>query len=328
MSAAPDDRGLRAGLDAVALFDASELTRLVGDGPDLLGLLHRLSTADVKGLAPGSGRATVLTTAKGRIVDRLHVHPRRAPEVLLLAGAGRARAVLDHLARYTFAERTGLRDASAELAQWSLAGPRAEEALAAARLPDEAQVVAHDGAGAPGVSVVVPAAAADETGAALLRAAERLGGRRIDAGTVDLLRILHGVPVAGAELTEDWNPLEAGLAADVSFTKGCYVGQEVVARLQNYDKVSRRLLGVEIAGADADGAGADAAIAPGAALEADGREAGVLTRLRPVPGTGRRVGLAYVRIRRAGPGDRVRVAGGPEALLRTLPFPDVRRADG
>ena len=64
----------------------------------------------------------------------------------------------------------------------------------------------------------------------------------IEGEELERWRIAAGLPAAGHELTEDWNPLEAGLWDHVSFTKGCYVGQEVVARLRTYDKVSREIV--------------------------------------------------------------------------------------
>jgi folate-binding protein YgfZ len=121
-------------------------------------------------------------------------------------------------------------------------------------------------------------------------AAASEGGGAIDAEVVEAWRILSGLPAPGHELTDEHNPLEAGLRDAVSFTKGCYVGQEVVARLNTYDKVSRILVRLELPpGAPVP--------APGAAVLRDGRSVGAVTSaIRPA---GRRspVALAYVKSR-------------------------------
>ena len=137
-----DERGLahfgdpRAELDAArercALVDRSDWTRLLGTGPDLLDLLQRLSTQDLLDVGVGRGAITVLTTPKGRIVERLFVT--RLPDVgiVLAGGAGTAQTVLDHLARYTFADRTGIIDLGPTSARFSLIGPATAAALAEA----------------------------------------------------------------------------------------------------------------------------------------------------------------------------------------------------
>jgi folate-binding Fe-S cluster repair protein YgfZ len=113
---------LRASIQSCALIDRSSLSRLQGRGPDLLDLLHRLSTADIKGLTEGQGRPTVLTSAKGRIVERLCVHHLGAEGVLLVAGPEAGPRVLDHLARYTFAEKTGLAEITGDTVLLALTG--------------------------------------------------------------------------------------------------------------------------------------------------------------------------------------------------------------
>jgi hypothetical protein len=93
----------------------------------------------------------------------------------------------------------------------------------------------------------VPASAADAVRAILASAVEAEGGASIGREVTEAWRVLRGFPIGNHELTEEHNPLEAGLSAAVSFRKGCYVGQEVVARLNTYDKVSRQLVGIALA---------------------------------------------------------------------------------
>lgn len=294
-------RALEVALSAAALVERPDWGRLLGTGPDLLDLLHRLSTADLKGLGPGEGRPAVLTSPKGRIVEAISVHSLGGDGVLILCGPAGAGRALAHVARYTFSERTGLTDLTGATARFAIVGPGWREAGDAAALPPlppygatrvgiegaEATVVRTDGFDADGLTVVVPAGGADAMRARLAAAA---GGAVLDAGTAEAWRILSGHPLSGRELTEEHNPLEAGLRDSVSFTKGCYVGQEVVARLNTYGKIARGVVRLEIAGVGDPPP-------PGSRLLHGGREVGAVTSAAAVPGRNVAAALAYVRWR-------------------------------
>jgi folate-binding protein YgfZ len=107
----------------------------------------------------------------------------------------------------------------------------------------------------------------------------------------DYVRVSNGVPIAGRELTADVNPLEAKLHHLIDFDKGCYVGQEVIARLDTYDKVQRELIRFTLCGGD------HATIRPGDRVLAPsgGRDVGWISSVAAHPETGDRIGLAYVR---------------------------------
>lgn len=296
--------GLHAAEATCALADRSDLSRLIATGPDLLGLLHRLSTGDVKDLRPGEGRQTVVTDAKGRIVERLFVHHWGDDGVLLIAGPGGASRVLAHLRRFTFAENTGLSDVTAETFAYALLGPRWPEAARAAGIPDLApygssamtlagmrvHVARTNGFDANGVLVVGPRDGTGPVRAALDDAAASQGGGAIEADALEAWRILSGLPAPGHELNGDHNPLEAGLRDAVSFTKGCYVGQEVVARLNTYGKVARALVRLEME------PGAPVPV-PGAAVLHGGKTIGAVTSAIRPPGRPGPVALAYVKSR-------------------------------
>lgn len=327
MSAAAE---LRSAFESCVLGDRSDLARLRATGPDFLDLLHRLSTADLRGLAPGEGRPTVLTSNKGRIVERLLVHHLGPDGVLAVAGAGNGPRIVEHLRRYTLGESTGLADIGGASRQWVLLGPRAAQALAAAGLEPPApygaraaevagravHVLGGDGLSAAGFSVVVEARAAESVGAALEQAVVQAGGSSARREVLEAFRVLRGIPAAGHELTEERNPLEAGLWDAVSFDKGCYVGQEVVARLRTYDKVSRALVGLDFCAVERlPEVGSD--------LLVEGRPVGTLTSVVRAPGRERPVGLGFVK-RREQPSDgKVQVGAGegaPPARIVELPF--------
>ena len=301
----------------VGVVDRSDVGRLVVRGADAVDLLERLSTNALTELAVGEGAATVLTTNKGRILDLLLVL-RREADLLVFTGAGNQERVAEWVDFYTFVEDVAVEDVTGATAMLGVLGPGAPVAVEAAAgvagaelapyesRPGsvggaEALVVRTDPAGGPGYDVIVPA---DDRGRVLdsllsLDAAPA----PVEAGrdALDLVRVERGVPAFGHELTEAFNPLEAGLIDIVSFTKGCYVGQEVVARLNTYDKVQKRLMRVKWG----DGDGPE----PGAKLVLDGKQVGVVTSAAASPDGGG-VGLGYVRRAHAAAGVVLPVEGG------------------
>jgi len=246
----------------------------------------------------------VLTSAKGRIVERLSVHHLGDDGVLLIGGPGSAPRVLAHLQKFTFAEQTGLSDWTLATFAFAVLGPRWADAVEKARMPAlppfgaaacdvagvRVRVARTNGFNSEGVLVIGDRASAGPVGAALNAAAEGLGGGSIDAHALEAWRILNGFPAAGHELTEEHNPLEAGLRDAVSFTKGCYVGQEVVARLNTYAKVARGIVRLELP---------PGAPVPkeGAAVLHDGKVVGHVTSAILPPGRLAAVALAYVKSR-------------------------------
>jgi tRNA-modifying protein YgfZ len=296
--------GLDAANASCAIADRSNLGRLIATGPDFLGLLHRLSTGDVKELRPGQGRETVITNAKGRIVERVFVHHLGDDGVLVVAGPEGAPRVERHLKKFTFAENTGLSDVTAATFAFALFGPRWAEAARTAGIPELApyesagfalagalvHAVRTNGFNADGVLVIGAKDDASRVHAVLVDAAVRFGGGEIGADAIEAWRIASGFPASGSELTEDHNPLEAGLRDAVSFTKGCYVGQEVVARLNTYGKVSRALVVLEFEpGVPVPALGA-------AILHAGGTIGAVTSSVLP-PGHSSPVALGYIKTR-------------------------------
>ncbi|MBC7515413.1 MAG: folate-binding protein, partial [Alkalinema sp. FL-bin-369] len=126
------------------------------------------------------------------------------------------------------------------------------------------------------------------------------------------LRIEQGRPMPGSELTEDYNPLDAGLWSTVSFNKGCYIGQETIARLESRDAVRMGLWGVRL----------EAGVATGTPVWVEGAKAGVMTSVYELE-NGSAVGLCYVRTKAAGVGASVQVGTlevSQTATLLDLPF--------
>lgn len=317
------DDGYGAAKEAVALVERSSVGRLRVSGADALDLLDRLSTNHLQDLAAGRGLYTVLTTNKGRIVDLLFVLALET-HLLVLTGRETQQRVAEWIDFYTFVEDVSVEDVSGETALLSLVGPNAAALLgdacglngldvyesAAVSLGGvETTVVRTDFLKLPSYELITPSSGLDAVHEALLETGAVHGLAAIGDEALELLRIERGVPVQGRELTEDANPLEAGLIEHISFNKGCYIGQEVVARLNTYDKVQRTLVGLSW----------EASIAPdeGAELFADGKKVGVLTSAAVSRHAERGIGLGLVRNAHARAGVKLEIGspGGPSAIV-------------
>lgn len=293
---------LDAALHRVALTDRSGLGRIRGSGRDTLDLLHRLTTADLKPLRAGAGLPAVLTSPKGRIVARIFVHPQEGGDILLVGGNGVGPRVATHLRRFILREDVTLADETATTRMLALVGPLASRAAGTAGLSLPSRfgsteatlegfpviVLGHDGSSPDGISVVFPPEAERAIRELLLRTVQGAGGSEAGTEAIEAWRVLRGLPEEGAELTEEHNPLEAGLWEAVSFTKGCYVGQEVVARLNTYDKVARSLAGLRFPPGTPPPS-------PGAIVTWEGRAVGTVTSSVVPPGWESPVALAYLK---------------------------------
>ena len=307
----------RAATQGVALADRSPVGRLQATGPDVLDLLNRLSTNRVDPLDPGAGAATVLTTNKGRIIDWLTVlHP--GDRTVILTSPPCAEAVRAWIDRYTIIEDVTVEDVTPTTALIGVLGPYAAAiveavlGLAAVELPPMGCRTVPWGAGAllaartdplrvPGYDLMVDATDAAALWDALAEAGAAHGVQPIGLEAMEALRVENGLPRWGTELGDAYNPLEAGLTESVSWTKGCYIGQEIVARLWTYHKVQRYLVGLAFRGAG------EARPAPGASLRVGDARAGALTSVAFSPGAGALLGLGYLRAAHATVGQAVEV---------------------
>lgn len=303
-------------MHGAGLADLTRMGRLHITGADALDLLNRLTTNKLETLPPGSARDTVVTNGNGRVVDFLSLAA--LPDRLLcLTSPGRAQTVIDWLDTYTFGEDITVADRSADMAQLALAGPSAVRVLAdigVADIPaqrDSVAVAAIAGTdvilwrtlpgGADGFHLLV-----DTPRVAAVRQALMDGGAMgVAPETWDAYRVCNGMPAYGAEFDESANPLEARLSGAISEDKGCYTGQEVIARLMTYRKVQRRLMAVDL----------DAPVAPGSELTEAAHRAGIVTSVAVLP-DGRGIGLAMVSMKMAAPGRALEAPGGVRAVQR------------
>jgi len=333
MNAGEQARAVRRG---AGLFALPERGLAAVRGDDRVRWLNGMLSNDVASLGAPPARGgcyAARLTRQGRIVADVHVVWR--PEAFWLETAREAvPGLLEDLDRFLVADDVELEDASAGWERLALEGPRAGRVLAAAGAPCElaaddaaavrlghAEIVvaAFGWSGEPALQLFVPAGSAQEVADLLRRAAERDGTPLVEGGreALEILRVEAGVPLLGTELGQDVLPDEAHLEHAISTTKGCYTGQEVVARLRSRGQVAHRLVGIVF---DADHP------APAGARLRDGDKAvGEVTSSCVSPECGA-IGLGFVRRAAAEPG-RALDADGVRATVAELPFPPAARAD-
>jgi folate-binding protein YgfZ len=298
------------------LFDASQAYgRVFAQGTDAIDLLHRMSTNDLKPLESTPGRAvlTVLTNEKARFIDAIKVVRDTSGATVLLTSAGKEQEVIDWLDRYVIMENAKFLHATKYISQFLLCGPAATGILQqfSSVTIDEDRGAVYDLEieGASATLVRAPSLAGSGwfvlMGADFAKrvwdrlAAETLAGNgaTFDHAMFDLLRIENGTPIAPNEINDKHNPLETGFATEaVSFTKGCYIGQEVIARLDAQQKVQRHLMKLEIAMPWADAMSELAGgTVPMKIRAADLTEIGEFTSFAASPATQKVIGLGYVR---------------------------------
>lgn len=262
-------------------------------GPDAESLLQNVLSQDLAGMAEGEARRALLLTPKARIVADLRVLARGDGRFLLLTEPAAAAPLAAQLVRFRLAAKAEI----AETAHWSLVrlvGPGA----AAIELPGPR--IAGTLGELPAVDVVVPTIGLMGS----LDAAIRAGAAPVAEEALEALRVEAGEVRLGHDVDERWMPAEVGLVdAAVSFDKGCFIGQEPVTRLHRRGHANRAPLRLALAGP----------VAPGAALEQDGREVGVVTSVAGPPWLDavRAIAIARVDLDPAGPLTAAGVAARP-----------------
>jgi aminomethyltransferase len=313
----PAARALR---ETCAVVDRSGAGRIELVGADRQRFVNAYLTCEVKGLAPGSGAYGFLTSAQGRILSDMVVLVRE-DRLWIEVAPGQEGPVTEHLKKYVLADRVEVRPlADVPVA---LVGPRSAEILGSEEdLPTTAW--AHGPRTVLGTEVTLqrggPSVPWDYTlwvapseAPSLIESLAALDGvQRAGFEALEALRVEKGLPRFGLDYGPENFPQETGLEEAVSYTKGCYLGQEVVARIHYRGGVQKMLRGLVFEG--------ETAPEPGTALLADGREAGTAGSVVRSPRLDRMVGLAILHRRAAAPGTRLELAGGGTAEVRELPL--------
>ncbi len=295
MSSQISENDLQSAREEAILTDRSALGMLRFSGETRLDLLHRMSTQDVARLQPGEGAATILTTDIGRIIDRLILYA-GSQAVYALTGENNADNIARYLMRFVFFnDDFHIEDLSGDTAVFALYGPKAQEKLHAAGFTDVDFPLHHwreqkiddidiwlartDPINGDGYFVMCHEADREAVWQRLLGS----GITAVAEPTFEYIRIEAGLPRFGHEITGDYIPLETGLWADVSFNKGCYTGQEIIARMESRGKLAKQLVRLRAKGP----------LAAGEAITAAGKNAGVITSVAEGPDGF--VALGYVK---------------------------------
>ncbi|MFN8163860.1 MAG: folate-binding protein [Solirubrobacterales bacterium] len=296
------------------LLDRSDRGKLLVSGPDAAEYLQGQLTNDVEALEPGEGQYAALLDRKGHMqADMRVLRPAAEAQLWLDTEPEGLEAARRHLQMYKIGREAEVADVTEERAILSLIGPRSVEVAGTAALPENACEAASVGTveclavgTRDGIDLVVPTAEAERLTEALLGA----GAVPVSREAAEIVRVESGAPRFGAEMGSETMPAEAGIVEEaVSFTKGCYIGQETVARLHYKGKPNRRLRGLRLSGQAEQGA----------PLRLGEKEVGRLGGAVVSPALGP-IGLAILR-REAEPGAEIAVGeDGVTARVVTLPF--------
>jgi len=316
----PERDPYRAAYEAAGRVDQSAHGRVWLTGRSRADLLQRLTTNDIARLAPGEGARTVLVNHHARILDLLTVYC--LPEALLVTTSIGAGSTLARFLRSKifFGDDVAVEDVSDDTIQLQVYGPRAAMLVQRVTSIDpHAWAVHHVQAASIGDVQVWIARTLPLGGDGFVIIAAREHADIVqqafaevvllDEQTLDVLRIEAGYPAPRRELSTEYIPLETGLDDAISFTKGCYVGQEIIARMESRHRRAKRLMGLRL----------EQLVAAGSALEHNGKNVGVLTSVVQSPRFGP-IGLAYIRTAAAVPGTQVQLPGGIGAEVVELPF--------
>jgi folate-binding protein YgfZ len=294
--------------EGAALFDLSHRGKVELIGPEAATFLHNLVTNDIKNLPYSHGCEAFLCNVQARVLAYALVYCLKVFDDAAFVSShaaywldvdpGYGDKALRHLDRHLISEQVEPADRTAAFAQLHLAGPAAPalieqdgiRGLAAHELmqtgfgPDTVQFRRNDRLGVPGFDIVCPAAAA----AGYWHHWLERGASPAGLAAEEILRIEAGTPVYGRDITENNLAPEVGRTAQaISYTKGCYLGQEPIVRLRDLGHANRVLTGLRIDGNDP--------VPDNARLWRDGKEAGQITSSVCSPGLGTAIALAYVR---------------------------------
>lgn len=304
----------------VLLYDRSHWGKIEVKGSDRIRFLHNQSTNDFQRLQPGQGCDSVFVTSTARTLDLVTAYLTEE-SVILLVSADRREKLLQWMDQYIFPmDRVEVVDITQKSACLSLIGTDGDRLLEAVGMPPltdapqgthqqvtlgeiSLRIAVGSGLATPGYTLLF-----DPQHRSILT--EKLieqGAKSINDQQWEALRIQQGRPAPDRELTEDYNPLEAGLWQTISFEKGCYIGQETIARLNTYQGVKQQLWGLQLS----------QPVDPGTPIQVGDEKAGKITSCIPTPEGA--IALAYIRTKIGGKGLTVQVADQSVTLL-DLPF--------
>jgi folate-binding protein YgfZ len=309
----------RAARESVALMDTNWHAFTSLAGPDRARYLNAIVTNNIQSLPQGNGILALLLNPQGRILAELEVYA--LPEKLLVLShisfRERTTATLD---KFIIMDDVELEDLTNDLGSIAVEGPHAADVVrqvCGVALEDFAEMSIQDvkiGEVAchllrrshfalPGAELLARREQLPALWNALLESVRTNGGVPIGMTALNSLRLEAGIPWFPADFNDTVIPHEAALEeTHISFSKGCYTGQEIVERVRSRGHVNRRRVGLKFTAADPP--------APGTRLRADGNEIGIVTSAGVSPAAGTAIGMGYVRREHSEPGSELEFDGG------------------
>lgn len=324
---AGDAAEVRAGFSALisgcGIYELAQRVKIKLTGRDRVRWLNGMVSNNIRDLAVGQGVYAFLLNAQGHILGDLYVY-NRGESLLVETDRAQLEKVLSIFRKYIIMDKVEIEDISEKLSSIGIAGPQSGEVLKAAGFQfPQLQALQFADVTWQQINVTLvrhdnPLLESYELGSApgdtktLWEALANAGTTPVGEPAVELLRIAAGIPRYGQDIRERDLPQETEQSRALSFTKGCYIGQEIVERIRSRGAVHRTFIGFEIEGS---------LPRPGAKVQVDGKDVGEITSIASFPGDGneRRVALGYCRREVGTPGREV-VIGDTKARISPLPF--------
>jgi folate-binding protein YgfZ len=299
----------QAATEGVALFDLSQYAKIELAGRDARGFLNNLCTQDVTNLSIGTGYESFLTTNKARVVAHVWITRREENVLWLDMVAGLAEKVVKHLNHYLISEEVELTDRTGEFSLLRLVGPKAAGLLSRLAISPTRR---HRLLALDAVDLFCPSADFPSLRQRLVEG----GAIPATSATYQILRIEAGLPEYGIDIDENRLAMEVGRTAEaISYTKGCFLGQETIVMARDRGQVNRSLMGVKVRDGET--------LATGTRLFRGDEEVGQVTSSVLSPRLAQVIALAYLRRGSWDAGTEVAIepaTDGRAAVVCALPF--------
>lgn len=327
--------------NSIGIADISYRSRHQLTGDDRAKFLHRIISNDVENLSAGQGTYAMLLTHRGKIIADLNIYV--LEDAITIDTAPETREnVFTELDKYIIADDVEFSDLTAETGAIAVHGPKSPELVgdvlgisdvahlqerhncerkADALFKNAVVCVRTDNIGETGYTLYTAADGLTSLWSALMAEGSKFNVQPIGWNALESLRIEAGIPRYGTELTDAVIPLEAELEHAIDFEKGCYIGQEIVARMKYRGHPNRLLRGLEIDGSPTTQD--DCELQPNAPIFNGDKEVGWVTSATFAPTLAKQIALGYVRIAVTEPGSRVQIetpSGRVNATVVRLPF--------
>ncbi len=309
---------------SVALIDKNYRCYLSFTGPDRVRYLNAILTNNIKDLPPGHGNVSLLLNPQGRILAELETYA--LPESLFCVSYALIQGHLNEtLDKYIIMDDVTLTDDTQRFGTLALEGPAAARivsGLTGVDLHSLAELARRDARAGTIPCTIIRRSPGKIAGAEFLVERAQLQAlwemlqdkiKSADGGPIgytalSALRLEQGIPWFGYDFGEKQIPHEAALEnSHISYTKGCYTGQEIVERVRSRGQVNRRRVGLRFTGGGVP--------APGEILTSDGKEAGFVTRAAFAPARSSAIGMGYIRKENNSPGSKLEWQGGTATVI-------------